>query len=139
MDLPKKTAEWRKTWAKLGLGPAINGHPLVVFQEAQVLFGRGEYLAAEGAFREVVQRDPRHLAALRWLANLVENRGLVAEAASYRQRYLELEAEQADVQEGEREMEEEKGKEKWTFDFLESQNASRFIMYKLGPKKRQGG
>src|SRR5262245_1515131 len=51
--------DWRMVWKRLQLGPAINRHPAIVFQAAQILFGRGEVRAAEAAFAEVLERDPR--------------------------------------------------------------------------------
>jgi hypothetical protein len=86
---------WRITWARLGLGPAINGHPVIVFQSAQILYARGEKGAAEEAFREVLERDPRHLKALEWLACLLQNQRRFAEADAYRTRKAEIEAEPA--------------------------------------------
>ena len=100
-DLPEEITAWRTTWERMGLGPQINGHPLIVFQAAQLLLGRAETRAAELAFREVLAREPNHLPSLRWLATLLTNRGLAAEAASYRARYEALERELADGDPGE--------------------------------------
>jgi hypothetical protein len=91
-DLPEEITSWRAVWERLGLGPQINGHPLIVFQAAQLLLGRAERAAAELAFREVIAREPDHLPALRWLTVLLQNRGLTEEAALFRQRCEALEA-----------------------------------------------
>ncbi len=88
----RRGVDWRKTWASHGLGPAINPAPQIVFQAAQLLYGHGERLAAEAAFREVLERAPDHLPTLRWLTGLLQNRGQFAEAHAYRQRVWELEA-----------------------------------------------
>jgi hypothetical protein len=85
-------SDWREVWARLGLGPAINTNPVVVYQQAQMLYARGEVRAAESAYREVLERDPEHLASLRWLVTLVTNRGLYADAAGFRARVAALEA-----------------------------------------------
>jgi hypothetical protein len=53
---------------------------LIVFQAAQLLYGRGKVLAATAAFREVLGRDPDHLGALKWLACLLQNKRLRAGA-----------------------------------------------------------
>ena len=98
-DLPETITAWRAVWERYGLGPATNGHPLIVFQAAQLLYGHGEREAAEMAFREVLARDPDHLPALRWLTTLVSNRdhGAAAEeAAALRERCAALEAKLAD-------------------------------------------
>jgi hypothetical protein len=95
MPFPNAGAEWRRAWKKLGLGPAINGDPIIVYQSAQLLYGRGEHKAAEGAFREVLDRDPKHLGALEWLACLLQNQRHFAEADAFRQRKKEVEAELA--------------------------------------------
>jgi hypothetical protein len=92
-DLPEEITAWRAVWERLGLGPQTNGHPLIVFQAAQLLLCRAEHAAAELAFREVLAREPNHLPALRWLATLLQNRGLTEEAALFRQRHEALEAE----------------------------------------------
>jgi hypothetical protein len=91
-DLPQEITAWRAVWERLGLGPQINGHPLIVFQAAQLLLGRAERAAAELAFREVIAREPDHLPALRWLTVLVTNRGDAEEAALFRRRCEALEA-----------------------------------------------
>jgi hypothetical protein len=96
-DLPEELTAWRAVWERLGLGPQVNGHPLIVFQAAQLLLGRAERLAAELAFREVLSREPNHLPSLCWLAVLLQNRGLAEEAASYRARHEALESERADA------------------------------------------
>jgi hypothetical protein len=93
-DAPSEV-DWRKVWARLGLGPAINAASHIVFQAAQILYGRGERLAAEAAFREVLERAPDHLPALRWLTGLAQNRGQLTKADAYRQRVRELEAQAA--------------------------------------------
>src|SRR5262245_24187092 len=92
MNRAENTADWRAVWKRQRLGPAINRHPDIVFQAAQILVGRGEVRAAEAAFTEVLERDPQHVAALTWLANLLQNRGRHAEAAVYVERRQEIEA-----------------------------------------------
>jgi hypothetical protein len=92
-DLPEEITAWRAVWERLGLGPQTNGHPLIVFQAAQLLLGRAEYRAAELAFREVLAREPDHLPSLHWLASLLTNRGLADEAAAFRARYEALASE----------------------------------------------
>jgi hypothetical protein len=91
-DLPAEITAWRAVWGRLGLGPQINGHPLIVYQAAQLLLGRAENRAAELAFREVVARVPDHLPSLRWLAVLLHSRGLTEEADQFRRRCEELES-----------------------------------------------
>jgi hypothetical protein len=90
-DLPEEITAWRAVWERFGLGPQINGHPLIVFQAAQLLIGRAEYRAAELAFREVLARVPDHLPSLHWLVTLLTNRGQADEAAVFRARYEALE------------------------------------------------
>jgi predicted TPR repeat methyltransferase len=75
----------------------VNNHPMILFQAAQLLYGRAYPKAAEGAFREVLEREPHHLPALRWLATLLQNRGCHDEAAAFRRRRVALEVEQLGV------------------------------------------
>jgi predicted TPR repeat methyltransferase len=75
----------------------VNNHPAIVFQAAQLLFGRGQTLAAEAAFRDVLERAPDHLPALNWLVALLENRGCREEAADFRKRRITVEVEQLGV------------------------------------------
>jgi hypothetical protein len=98
-DLPESITGWRRVWERYDLGPMINGHPVIVFQAAQLLLGRGERTAAEMALREVLARDPEHLRALRLLAMLVTNRDHGAdaeEAAALRARCQAAEAAEAE-------------------------------------------
>src|SRR5262245_58308103 len=95
-DLPEEITSWRVVWHRLGLGPQINGHPLIVLQAAQLLLGRAEYAAAEQAFREVIARVPDHLPSLRWLDILVQRQGRMEEYASLRERTKKLEASAAE-------------------------------------------
>jgi predicted TPR repeat methyltransferase len=90
METVQDAADWRKVWATCRLGPMVNNHPAIVFQAAQLLYGRGQRRAAEAAFQEVLERAPDHQAALNWLAALLENRGCRAEAAAYRKRGLAI-------------------------------------------------
>lgn len=90
--------DWRDVWAKHNLGPMISTHPLILFQAGQILQGRAELEAAEGAFREVLVRDPNHVGALRWLTVLVQNRRDFAEASEFRRRRIVVEIDQLELE-----------------------------------------
>jgi tetratricopeptide (TPR) repeat protein len=93
-DLPEEITCWRRVWDTLNLGPAINGHPLIVYQSALLLNGRALYQAAELAFREVLLRRPDHVPSLKWVAILLQHRGRNEEAASFLARAAAEEAKQ---------------------------------------------
>jgi predicted TPR repeat methyltransferase len=83
--------DWRAAAASLGFGAAQLRSAPSLFHVAHALSVRNQRQAAEGAYRELLRVDPKHLAGLRAFLVLLQSLGRTAEAAECRRRLIELE------------------------------------------------